>query len=613
MGSPSRLLLLLCCIFSITASGSPRNREWKKVNAYHSENKISYNGKIYISQDDMPEVIHPSFFKRNKVNLLAEDEDRVSTGSAQFWIYVAICAGLVCLGGLMSGLTVGYFSIDELKLRLLAEGAGNNPEMQEYANRVKPVLHHHHLLLVTLLLTNAGAMEALPIFLDKLVPEWLAIVLSVTFVLFFGEVIPQAVCTKNPLKIGAKCAPIIRCFMFMTYPVSYPIAKLLDCILGEETQRTYFMRSELRALIGLHNQRKGGNLLIDEVTIMQGALGLKTTTAEDCMTPYNEVFTLSCKRTLDQATMAEILTTGHSRVPIYSDRSNNIVGMLLVKRLIVVDPDDCRPISQVIGYHLPIVLTANTNLLDALNKFQLGRSHMALVVKTIQDMDKLTLCMKDDSKHVPKNLEILGILTIEDVIEELIAEDIADESDITFATKEFQEDFKGVRKAVEKFKSLLKRAKARKNDRKGQNSNRSQLPIRIEMRDNIRRGSSLSHETEIEIPLTGVSDGDSKNSSQRRRQPVKRFHIRRMVSKLRANAILSRSTSKEAIGTDRLEKKRTRSASARKKRPEPRSMSRPTTDSGLVSDNFLDVNIPRVQVTDTKEQDNIRAPLLAQG
>jgi len=58
-----------------------------------------------------------------------------------------------------------------------------------------PILENHHWLLVTLLLCNAAAMEALPLFLDKMMPGYLAIIVSVTAVLFFGEVIPQALCT----------------------------------------------------------------------------------------------------------------------------------------------------------------------------------------------------------------------------------------------------------------------------------------------------------------------------------------------------------------------------------------------------------------------------------
>lgn len=53
-----------------------------------------------------------------------------------------------------------------------------------------PILKRHHYLLVTLLLSNATAMEALPIFLDKLVPSFWAVLISVSMVLFFGEIIP---------------------------------------------------------------------------------------------------------------------------------------------------------------------------------------------------------------------------------------------------------------------------------------------------------------------------------------------------------------------------------------------------------------------------------------
>ena len=58
------------------------------------------------------------------------------------------------------------------------------------AQVIFPILKRHHYLLVTLLLSNATAMEALPIFLDKLVPSFWAVMISVTMVLFFGEIIP---------------------------------------------------------------------------------------------------------------------------------------------------------------------------------------------------------------------------------------------------------------------------------------------------------------------------------------------------------------------------------------------------------------------------------------
>lgn len=85
----------------------------------------------------------------------------------------------------MSGLTIGLLSMDITSLMVLKNSGERNERL--YAAHIIPIVAHKHLLLVTLLLCNAAAMEALPIFLDQMVPSYLAIVLSVTAVLFFGE------------------------------------------------------------------------------------------------------------------------------------------------------------------------------------------------------------------------------------------------------------------------------------------------------------------------------------------------------------------------------------------------------------------------------------------
>ena len=99
----------------------------------------------------------------------------------------------------MSGLTVGFMSIDRLKLNVMKQSGTD--EEKARVEKVAPILENHHLLLVTLLFGNAVAMEALPVFLDRLVPSYVAIIISVTAVLMFGEVIPQAICTSNPLEV----------------------------------------------------------------------------------------------------------------------------------------------------------------------------------------------------------------------------------------------------------------------------------------------------------------------------------------------------------------------------------------------------------------------------
>jgi hypothetical protein len=99
-----------------------------------------------------------------------------------------IILAIVCVtcAGLASGLTIGLMSLDGTKLEIKAL-TGEAHEVEAVV-KILPVLKNRHLLLVTLMLFNALANEALPIFLGALVPAYLAVIISVTFVLLFGEV-----------------------------------------------------------------------------------------------------------------------------------------------------------------------------------------------------------------------------------------------------------------------------------------------------------------------------------------------------------------------------------------------------------------------------------------
>jgi metal transporter CNNM len=120
---------------------------------------------------------------------------------------------------------------------------------------ILPILKQHHYLLVTLLLSNAFAMEALPIYLDAIVPSFWAIIISVTAVLFVGEVIPQAVCTgPSQLKIAQFMAPFVRLLMFASGIITFPIARILDKVLGEH-DITRYKNDQLKTLVQMHSRQ----------------------------------------------------------------------------------------------------------------------------------------------------------------------------------------------------------------------------------------------------------------------------------------------------------------------------------------------------------------------
>ncbi|XP_028549116.1 DUF21 domain-containing protein At2g14520 isoform X1 [Dendrobium catenatum] len=296
-----------------------------------------------------------------------------------FWLYVAVCVCLVMFAGLMSGLTLGLMSLSLVDLEVIAKAG--KPEDRKNAMKILPVVKNQHLLLCTLLIGNSLAMEALPIFLNSLVPAWGAILLSVTLILAFGEIIPQSVCSRYGLSVGARTAWIVRVLLLVFFPITYPISKVLDWILGKG-HYALLRRAELKTLVDMHGNEagKGGELTHDETTIITGALDLTQKTAKDAMTPISDTFSLDINAKLDMQTMSLILTKGHSRVPIYSGNPTNIIGLILVKNLITCRPEDEIPVKDVTIRKIPRVYD-DLPLYDILNEFQKGHSHMAVVVR----------------------------------------------------------------------------------------------------------------------------------------------------------------------------------------------------------------------------------------
>lgn len=210
-------------------------------------------------------------------------------------------------------------------------------------------------------------------------------------------------------------APFVLVLMWILSPVAWPTAKLLDYLLGEDHGTTY-KKAGLKTLVTLHRtlgQTPGERLNQDEVTIISAVLDLKEKSVGSIMTPMADTFTLSLDTVLDEAMMDSILSEGYSRIPIYAvNNPRDFVGMLLVKMLITYDPEDALRVRDFQLATLPET-RPETSCLDIVNFFQEGKSHMVLV---------------SDYPGEPNGA--LGVVTLEDVIEELIGEEIIDESDV---------------------------------------------------------------------------------------------------------------------------------------------------------------------------------------
>ena len=166
--------------------------------------------------------------------------------------------------------------------------------------------------------------------------------------------------------------------MYLTAPVSWPIAKLLDWLLGED-HGTLYKKSGLKTLVTLHKSLGDVDerLNQDEVTIISAVLDLKRKPVEEVMTPMDDVFVMSEDTVLDEKTTDQILDAGYSRIPIHqAGNPTNFVGMLLVKILITYDPEDGKRVRDFALATLPET-RPETSCLDIINFFQEGKSHSA--------------------------------------------------------------------------------------------------------------------------------------------------------------------------------------------------------------------------------------------
>lgn len=336
-------------------------------------------------------------------------------------VLVVLAFGCLALAAAVAGLTLGLMSLDSTALDIVMQSS--NPSQAAAARVIKPIREQGNLLLVTLLLTNTLAAELLPLVLEALYPGgYFSLIVSVFSLMLFGEMIPQAVFSRHPLYFGRKLIGFVRVLRFMMYPIAAPIAFALDSILGEELG-TIYNRDELKGLIDVHANNK--ILTRDETTILKAALEFSLKTVDQILTPAENVFRLSIDTKLDRDTLLRILKSGHSRIPLYDKSVNDVVCLLLVKQLLLVSPEDDMPIRALISSRASshkirvapaVECSANTHIPDLLNEFQTGRTHMALIY--------------DDVKKPLEEREFLGIVSIEDIIEEILQEEIIDETDI---------------------------------------------------------------------------------------------------------------------------------------------------------------------------------------
>jgi metal transporter CNNM len=208
------------------------------------------------------------------------------------------------------------------------------------------------------------------------------------------------------------------------------------------------------------------NLSDDDIIKLEGALSLKDKQVKCAYTPLNRVVSIMADTILDENMVVQIYSHGYSRIPVlqYIDdkpddtttaiaRPTGICGIVLTKQLMLIGKEDRRRVSSLTLYEPPCV-SPQASLAEALNIILTGKrksSNMALVCT---DPDIATTALRN-MKPIPVEAGVLGIITLENVLEELIQEPILDEKD-----KKMSQQHERAKWAIAKWKAFVVRKRA---------------------------------------------------------------------------------------------------------------------------------------------------------
>lgn len=325
------------------------------------------------------------------------------------WI---ITVGLVCLSGLFSGLNLGLMSFAEEDLNVIIRGSADPQEVKD-AEKILPIRKRGNFLLCTLLLGNTLVNAFLAILMGDLLAGFVGGLVASGFIVVFGEIIPQSVCSRYGLRIGAMSVPVVVFFMIAVGVIAYPISLLLDYVLGQEVSGTY-SRDEFMEMIKINKTRELG-IDDEEVGIVKGALSWSKKLVEEVMTKADACYILDESTILHKDTMTEILSKGHTRIPVHRKGENKeIFAILYAKDLIGIGFERNEPLTEVLkafgAKHRVHKWNKSKPLKTAFQYCQTNRVHLLVVTDEVGNFE--------------------GLLSMEDMIEEIIAQEIVDDDDV---------------------------------------------------------------------------------------------------------------------------------------------------------------------------------------
>lgn len=306
---------------------------------------------------------------------------------------------LLILSGLFSALTIAYMGTDLGVLHRLAK------QKNKHAISILKIRNKGMKLLITLILGTTLANAFATILIGDHFSGFIAGIISAMLIFLFADVFPQAYASRYAIAFGGFCVPLVKIFLFIFYPISAPVAFLLKHILGEEKVNK-ISKVDLLTILDDSDTRGVTGVDTDERRIARGSLLFSDRSASNVMTPNTVVKTISYNQILDHDRLIDLRNTGYSRIPVYENDQHNFTGILYLKDLIGIDIP-CK-VSDVMDSTIHFV-HSNDPLDKVLSEFISTKIHLFVVLNEFGGFD--------------------GVITVEDILEEIIGQEIMDEDD----------------------------------------------------------------------------------------------------------------------------------------------------------------------------------------
>ena len=327
------------------------------------------------------------------------------------WIELVTLAVLIGLSGFFSGLEVALVGVRKSKvIQLFNEKEKGSKALHKL--KTNPSWMMSSVNLGNNLVNVGSSALATSVAIRLFGNDGLGIAVGVmTFlILVFGEITPKTYCNANATKIALRYAPVLLGFSY----VFYPVVKFFEVITrgvvrltGSSYAPPPITEEEIKGVIDQGLAEKA--LEKEEMELVHGALKFDDTVIRSVMTPRTKMFSLNSKMLLFEA-LPQINQKGFSRIPIYGENRDDIVGFIHVRDVLKELEKDNKMSSLGQIARKPVFASQEKMVSSLLQEMKGRKTHMAIVV--------------DEHGGVE------GLVTLEDLLEEIVGE-IEDETDLT--------------------------------------------------------------------------------------------------------------------------------------------------------------------------------------